>query len=94
MAPSDKFNHPKDKSQEKTRETSVLILQKNVVIFERLLITDTIYDEKQIPEVSYPGRNRGDLIGSRPEKFEELKAIMKEAHVPNPDFPILREEFR
>lgn len=40
-----------------------------------------------------PGETR-DLIGSRPEKFEELKAIMKEAHVPNPDFPILREEFR
>lgn len=40
-----------------------------------------------------PGETR-DLIGSRPEKFEELEAIMKEAHVPNPDFPILREEFR
>ena len=34
------------------------------------------------------------FIEERVEKFEELKAIMKEAHVPNPDFPILREEFR
>lgn len=33
-----------------------------------------------------------DLIGKYPEKAEELKAIMAESHIPNPDFPILRGE--
>ena len=33
-----------------------------------------------------------DLIGKYPEKAEELKAIMAESHIPNPDFPVLRGE--
>ncbi len=33
-----------------------------------------------------------DLIEANPEKAGELKAIMAEAHVPNPDFPVLRGE--
>lgn len=33
-----------------------------------------------------------DLSGSNPGKVEELKAIMREAHIPNPDFPVLKGE--
>lgn len=33
-----------------------------------------------------------DVIEANPEKAEELKAIMAESHIPNPDFPVLRGE--
>ena len=38
-----------------------------------------------------PGETK-DLAGSNPDKVEELKAIMNEAHIPNPDFPVLKGE--
>lgn len=34
-----------------------------------------------------------DLAASMPEKVESLRRIMVEAHVPNPDFPLLPEEW-
>ena len=34
-----------------------------------------------------------DLSASEPAKLAELQALMREAHVPNPDFPLLPEEF-
>ena len=34
-----------------------------------------------------------DLSASEPAKLAELQEIMREAHVPNPDFPLLPEEF-
>ena len=40
---------------------------------------------------SDPGET-DDLSGSNPGKVEELKAIMREAHIPNPDFPVLKGE--
>lgn len=33
-----------------------------------------------------------DLSADNPEKVAELQAIMSEAHIPNPDFPILKGE--
>ena len=39
-----------------------------------------------------PGETQ-DLFARHPEKAAELQAIMREAHVPNPDFPLLPEEF-
>ncbi len=33
-----------------------------------------------------------NLIQEYPEKAEELKSIMTGAHVPNPYFPVLKEE--
>lgn len=33
-----------------------------------------------------------DIIDTNPDKAEELKAIMAESHIPNPDFPVLRGE--
>ena len=33
-----------------------------------------------------------DILEANPEKAGELKAIMAESHVPNPDFPVLRGE--
>ena len=35
-----------------------------------------------------------DLAMSEPAKVEELKALMEEAHTPNPDFPLLPEEWK
>ena len=40
---------------------------------------------------SDPGET-DDMSGSNPDKVEELKAIMREAHIPNPDFPVLKGE--
>ena len=34
-----------------------------------------------------------DLSGERPDILSALKDIMEEAHIPNPDFPLLRGEF-
>ena len=33
-----------------------------------------------------------NLIGEYPDKAEELKGIIEEAHVPNPYFPVLKRE--
>ena len=33
-----------------------------------------------------------DLSADNPKKVAELQAIMSEAHIPNPDFPILKGE--
>ena len=38
-----------------------------------------------------PGETN-DIAEANPEKVEELKALMREAHIPNPDFPILKGE--
>ena len=38
-----------------------------------------------------PGETH-DLSASMPEKVQELKALMDEAHIPNPDFPVLKGE--
>ena len=38
-----------------------------------------------------PGEEK-DLAAAEPERVDALKALMQEAHVPNPDFPILRGE--
>ena len=38
-----------------------------------------------------PGEEN-DLAGAKPEIEEHLKALMREAHVPNPDFPVLPGE--
>ena len=34
------------------------------------------------------------LAGSNPDKLYELRTLMEEAHVPSPDFPLLKEEFQ
>jgi arylsulfatase A-like enzyme len=38
-----------------------------------------------------PGEEN-DLAAAKPEIVEHLKGLMREAHVPNPDFPVLRGE--
>ena len=38
-----------------------------------------------------PGETN-DLVEAEPERVEHLKALMREAHVPNPDFPVLPGE--
>ena len=38
-----------------------------------------------------PGEEN-DLVLSEPERVEALKALMREAHIPNPDFPVLKGE--
>ena len=38
-----------------------------------------------------PGEEK-DLADAHPEIAEHLKELMREAHVPNPDFPILPGE--
>ena len=40
---------------------------------------------------SDPGEEN-DLAASEPGKVEALKSLMQEAHVPNPDFPVLKGE--
>ena len=41
---------------------------------------------------SDPGETR-DLAAAEPDKVEDLRKLMVEAHVPNPDFPLLPEEW-
>ena len=38
-----------------------------------------------------PGEEN-DLAAAEPERVEALKSIMQEAHIPNPDFPVLKGE--
>ena len=38
-----------------------------------------------------PGE-KNDLAAAEPDRVEALKAIMQEAHIPNPDFPVLKGE--
>ena len=38
-----------------------------------------------------PGETR-DLSAARPEVVAELQAILADSHVPNPDFPVLKNE--
>ena len=38
-----------------------------------------------------PGETE-DLAAVYPDKLAELRAVMEEAHVPNPDFPLLPGE--
>ena len=38
-----------------------------------------------------PGEEN-DLAAAEPERVEALKALMQEAHIPNPDFPVLKGE--
>jgi arylsulfatase A-like enzyme len=38
-----------------------------------------------------PGEEN-DLAAAEPDRMEALKGIMQEAHVPNPDFPVLKGE--
>ena len=40
-----------------------------------------------------PGETE-DLAAKMPEKVNELKVIMEESHIPNPDFPLLPGERR
>ena len=42
---------------------------------------------------SDPGET-SDLASREPGKVDELKKLMKEAHIPNPDFPLLPDEWK
>ena len=38
------------------------------------------------------GQQEHDLAEAYPERVATLKELMREAHVPNPDFPVLKGE--
>ena len=48
----------------------------------------TLYDDFLATD---PGETR-DLSAARPEVVAELQAILADSHVPNPDFPVLKNE--